>query len=98
MASSEGGSGEQGRTENGTPASDSDPTCDSSVEYHPAFAPHVGARIPPRRHDEPQVFRVRCDRCGDEVRVECRTGHPRRWVTKFAILHLHRDPMAHGGI
>jgi hypothetical protein len=69
------------------------------MEYRPNFAQHVVGSFEPRRYDEedqtwePQQIEIRCERCGDATRKICTSGHPREWVSHYAVLHLHRDPL-----
>jgi len=68
--------------------------------YRPDFAPHVMGEIEPRSWDqedgrwEDQRVEARCEKCGATLRAVCRSGKPRQWVVKFALVHLHRDPLS----
>ena len=70
-----------------------------SEEFRPLFAQHVVGYIPREVFGEdgqiePATVRMVCEACGDKHQIKCATGAYRQWVTKFATIHLHRDPLA----
>jgi hypothetical protein len=68
------------------------------TEYRPRFAPHVvgtyGSRFDEAGEPQEQRIRMECTHrsCGEVQFRTCLSGQPRDHVTRFAILHLHRDP------
>jgi hypothetical protein len=70
------------------------------LEYRPPFAEHVVGSYPERRWDpqangwEEQKIAIRCETCGESTQRACSSGMAREHVSRFAILHLHRDPFS----
>lgn len=70
-----------------------------SVAYTPSFAPLVKGEHDPRQNDPetgkvvPMRFTASCTSCGERVEGVCDSGRVREKIDKWAILHLHRDPM-----
>lgn len=70
------------------------------IEFAPRFAPHVKGEFTRRTFDpetrlpEPQKWRVRCAKCGASWQGECHSGQPKQHVNRFAVQHIHRDPLA----
>lgn len=70
------------------------------TEFRPAFAEHVRAEHEPRAHDPetgealPMKFAFACERCGERYEGVCDSGRVRDRASKWALLHLHRDPLA----
>jgi len=66
------------------------------------WAPHVQGRWSERGEPdedgkfEPQVVEALCTwpGCGAVFRARCLTGRTREHIHNFAIVHLHRDPLA----
>lgn len=66
--------------------------------YSPAFASWVEGRFPERQQDEvegwmEQRIELRCGRCGETSVAFCQSGKPRAKIAKWALGHLHRDPL-----
>lgn len=69
--------------------------------YSPPWAPHVTGTFPERTFDEdrvlvPMKIEMSCSLCGDRYQKTCETGAVHQWVQKFALVHVHRDPMRVG--
>lgn len=69
--------------------------------WSPSAAPHVRGRWEVRRFDEdglpePQGVECECAVCGAVWRAQCMSGLVRDLVMKFALVHLHRDPLGGG--
>lgn len=63
--------------------------------YSPPFAPHVKGRYARREWTDPQAFDVRCETCGESYGpAMCDSGRVRERIGKFAVGHLHRDPLS----
>ena len=73
---------------------------DDWIEFVPTFAPHVHGAFtrrvfdPETRLPEPQRWRVTCGQCGQSWQGECMSGQPKQHVNRFAVQHIHRDPLA----
>lgn len=70
------------------------------VEYRPDFARHVRGEHNARTFDldgmpEEQIVRAKCEVCGETFVRRCGSGNVRSWITRFAAVHLHRDPLHH---
>jgi hypothetical protein len=71
----------------------------STQTYSPNWAPHVvgeyeSAIDPETGRPEPTWVRMQCRTCGARHQVKCTSGSYRTWITKFATVHVHRDPLA----
>ena len=70
-----------------------------TYEYRPPFAKHVVGTIekpetdPKTKFPEDQKIVMLCEKCKDKIQRTCSTGHTHGHVQRFAILHLHRDPL-----
>lgn len=70
---------------------------DLSESWTPPFAPHVTGMHEPRTFDpttrtfDPQRLRVQCSTCGDTFDGVCDSGRVRHKISKWAVMHLHRD-------
>lgn len=67
--------------------------------WRPPSAPHVVGTWTPRSLDDkgfpiPQRVECRCERCGQTWGTLCGSGLVRAHVQRFALGHLHADPMA----
>jgi hypothetical protein len=73
------------------------------LTYAAPFAPHVTGCYAERRYDHAerryveQVVALHCSHCGAEARWVCQSGRARDKVLKFALSHLHRDPLGNPG-
>ena len=67
--------------------------------WSPDWAQHVVGRWNKRRFDratgevEAQIVRMVCNQCGATYQVKCMSGAVRTWVTKFARVHFHGNPL-----
>jgi hypothetical protein len=66
------------------------------TEWSPPFAPHVSGTWTPRTwdsygHPEPQAVKCRCSICGEEWQTVCSSGLVREHVSRFGVVHLHRE-------
>lgn len=75
--------------------------------YSPDWAPHVKGRYEERFVDQetslpdPQHIEARCehpDCAGKDTlwKGTCMSGSVRTWINKYALAHLHRDPLVKG--
>lgn len=69
--------------------------------YSPPWAPHVTSTFPEREIDDdgvlvPMRIDMTCTLCNEAWRHTCETGAVHQWVQKFALQHVHRDPMRAG--
>jgi hypothetical protein len=69
------------------------------VDWSPQFAPHVKGWYDERQYDddglpETQAWGARCDQCRHEHRGACDSGQVRKHIQRFALAHLHADPLA----
>lgn len=70
------------------------------IEYSPPFAPLVKGEHESRKHDPetgavlPLKWSARCAGCGESIEAVCDSGRVRERIAKWAVLHLHRDPLA----
>lgn len=70
----------------------------SAEQWRPPFAPHVLGEYERRRFDEdglpePQLVVAVCEKCGARWQTQCSTGQVRTHISRFATIHLHRDPL-----
>ena len=68
-------------------------------EFRPAFALHVLGRYEVRRFDEDgmpetQLWTAFCERCQHLHHGACDSGQVRKHIQRFALVHLHADPLA----
>ena len=68
------------------------------TSYDPHWAPRVRGKIeaPATREDglpEEQKIFCECLECGTKWQTTCSSGHVRVHVNKFALQHIHRDPL-----
>ncbi len=69
-------------------------------EWRPKFAKHVLGMYLPRTYDrdakmpDSQKWRVICEQCGQRFQGECMTGAVRGHISRFAVQHVHVDPLA----
>ena len=67
------------------------------IEWRPMWAEHVIGRYEPRQYDHetrtayPQLITMDCEKCSAHFQFVCTSGAVRSRISKFAILHLHRD-------
>jgi hypothetical protein len=73
------------------------------LEYRPDFAKHVvgtyGARVWDAeigRYEEQRID-MTCEECGAAMRRTCDSGRVREHIARFAIQHLHKDPLRNPG-
>jgi hypothetical protein len=68
--------------------------------YSPIWAPHVTSDFPERTFEGgtlvPMKIVMKCTLCGDVQQRMCPSGAVHQWVQKFALVHVHRDPMRFG--
>ncbi len=68
--------------------------------YSPPWAPHVTSTFPEREIEDGKIVPMRidmeCTLCKATWRHTCETGAVHQWVQKFALQHVHRDPMRAG--
>lgn len=69
------------------------------VEWVPQFAAHVVGWYDERRFDEDglpetQAWGAKCSVCNHEHKGQCDSGRVREHIQRFALVHLHNDPMA----
>ncbi|MGA7120384.1 MAG: hypothetical protein WBY94_09820 [Polyangiaceae bacterium] len=70
-----------------------------SHEWSPNYAPHVKGHYEDREigpDGEPEEAEVgaECGICGAAFKRKCKSGLMREWISRFAIAHLHRDPLS----
>ena len=70
------------------------------VDFRPPWATHVHGRHTLREIDpetgrpEEQYYEATCEKCGCRWGpLPCNTGQVRQHIAKFAIVHLHREPL-----
>lgn len=69
------------------------------IQWSPQFAPHVKGWYEQRQYDqetglpETQRWGAECAICGTKWQGSCDSGQVRKHIQRFAIVHLHRDPM-----
>jgi len=69
------------------------------IPFVPTFAPHVEGQYTRREYDdetglpEPQLWKVVCKKCGGTWQGECHSGQVRVHINRFAVVHVHRDPL-----
>lgn len=67
--------------------------------WSPQWAPHVKGWYEVRQYDadtgfgETQAWGAHCDTCGDNWQGSCDSGQVRKHIQKFALVHLHKDPL-----
>ncbi len=70
------------------------------IEFRPEWAKHVVGEYSERTADEQgipeeQLYRAKCTTCGESYGpLKCSSGLVRQHIARFALLHLHRDPLA----
>jgi hypothetical protein len=69
------------------------------VDWSPQFAPHVRGWYEVRQYDddgmpETQMWGATCDVCKHDHRGACDSGQVRKHIQRFAIVHLHGDPLS----
>jgi hypothetical protein len=71
------------------------------VDWVPSFAPaHIHGWYDERQYDaedglpETQAWGATCDVCRHEHKGQCDSGRVRQHIQRFALVHLHSDPMA----
>ena len=75
-------------------------TTSAITEYSPSFAKHVQGEHDARTNDaetgkvNPMRWATLCTVCKEQGRGLCDSGRVREKIDKWAILHLHRDPLA----
>lgn len=69
------------------------------IEWVPQWAPHIQGRYQRERvvdeqtgMPEPQRVECVCTVCGAKWQTDCTSGAMRSHVSRFAGVHLHRDP------
>ena len=71
----------------------------AETEFRPQWAPHVVGTFAPPEFDrvrgvyEDLKVKLYCESCGGRAVATCNSGQPREHVNKFALVHLHRDPL-----
>jgi len=63
------------------------------MEWAPKWVPHAKGTWPDPVAGEPLDVQLRCDVCGQTHRVQCLQNNPRAHVQRWALVHLHRDPL-----
>lgn len=70
---------------------------ESELTYVPIYARHVTGKYSPRSYEDgkplPQEVEATCGVCKAVYRARCMQGQPRAHVSRFAQIHLHRDPI-----
>ncbi len=66
--------------------------------WSPQNVPHVSGRYERRRWDAsglplPQRVECECSVCRDRYVTQCTTGQVRVHISRFAMAHLHADPL-----
>ncbi len=66
-------------------------------DFRPQFAPHVLGRYEQRQYEDgmplTQHWTALCERCGAAHQGACDSGQVRKHIQRFALVHLHADPM-----
>jgi len=67
--------------------------------WSPDWAPHVTGEYADRELDEDGIpmeveITARCGQCGSTFQRKCASGMNRGWIARFAVAHLHRDPLS----
>jgi hypothetical protein len=70
------------------------------TRWRPPAAPHVEGEWTDRVFDErgmpePQLIKMRCEKCGETWQTQCTSGLVRNHIQRFALIHLHRDVLNH---
>lgn len=68
------------------------------TDYRPAFAQHVLGRYEERQFDEDglpvtQRWTAYCETCQTPHQGWCDSGQVRKHIQRFAVVHLHGDPL-----
>jgi hypothetical protein len=68
------------------------------AEWTPPYATHVKGRFAFDDFDEEgrpreAIVRAECDKCGEKFERRCTSGLFRQHIARFAIQHLHRNPL-----
>jgi hypothetical protein len=70
------------------------------VEWRPKFAPHVKGEYTDREIDPEthmpleQKYKIVCENCGATWGpLGCSSGMVRQHISRFALGHIHRDPL-----
>lgn len=66
------------------------------TKWRPPSAPHVEGEWTDRVFGddgmpEPQLVKMRCEKCGETWQTSCVSGLVRNHVQRFAMVHLHHD-------
>ena len=69
------------------------------THWSPQFAPHIkgwydARTYTPEGMPETQAWGAHCDVCQTDHRGACDSGQVRKHIQRFALVHLHGDPMA----
>lgn len=70
------------------------------IEFRPKWCPHVRGEYTPRVYDpdagqmQQQKWRATCEKCNEKWGpVLCDSGMVTQHIARFALAHLHRDPL-----
>lgn len=67
--------------------------------WSPQWATHVSGTWEDRVVDletgeiEPAIILLRCVKCSEARKVECKTGNVKTWINRFASVHYHSNPL-----
>jgi hypothetical protein len=70
------------------------------VQWSPQFAPHVKGWYDERQYDpddgmpDTQRWGAHCDVCQHDHQGSCDSGQVRKHIQRFALVHLHGDPLS----